>query len=302
VWTLRADAVTVRHRALVSEDEQGLQHTVRAGDRCGDAETAGTSRADLGIVGARVGLGAEQAVAGGSGEVSTDLGWCKVGPDEMQYVRELQEIEERDPGLWSRPRSMRSLAYHESTALRSTSYSTEVVPGLLQTEAYMTELFRANALAELELRACVQVRLNRQAILYRDNPAEFICFIHEQAVRLPVGGADLMREQLLHLVFVAAKSNVSVRVVPTSAGGHTACRGTFNLLENGKGHRPLVFLDSWAGGVFIDEKASVAEYQRLLPKLDSISLSEAESQLWLADLASDHGRAKGEPDAELEDQ
>lgn len=236
------------------------------------------------------------------GEVSLYLGRCHVPPDEMQYVRELQKIEERDPGLWSRPRTMRSLAYHESTALRVTNYEPEFVPGLLQTDAYMTELFRANNLSDDEVRACVEVRKDRQAILYQSNPADFLFFVYEQAFRLPIGDPDTMRDQLLHLVFIAARSNIDIRVVPTSAGVHSICRGSFLLLEYGKGHRPLVFLDSWTGGMFIDDRMYVTEYRRLLPKLDSIALSGAESQLWLADLASDHGRAKGEPDAELEDQ
>jgi hypothetical protein len=65
---------------------------------------------------------------------------------------------------------------------------------------------------------------------------------------LPVGDPSLMREQLLHLVFTAAKSNVTIKVVPTSAGGHTVCLGSYLLLEYSKEHRPLVFIDSWTGG------------------------------------------------------
>jgi hypothetical protein len=74
------------------------------------------------------------------------------------------------------------------------------------------------------------------------------------------------------------------------------------LLEYEKKDRPLVFLDSWTGGVFLDDSASIAEYRSLPRKLDAISLSGAESQLWLADLASDHGRGKGVPDAGLEEE
>jgi transcriptional regulator with XRE-family HTH domain len=242
------------------------------------------------------------------GEVSTYLGWCRVPPDEMQYVRELQEAEERDLGFWMGaaatrlvPPWLRSLTYHESTALRSTSYEPEIVPGLLQTEAYATAYMAGFDLPDDELRALVEVRMSRQAMLERSSPGDYIFFIYEQALRLPVGDAAIMRDQLLHLVFAAARSHVSIRVVPTSAGTRSVCRGAFLLLDYGEKDRPLVFLDGWIGGFFVDDSACVAMYKKLVPRLDAISLTEAESQLWLADLASDH-RGRGAPDADLEEE
>lgn len=244
-------------------------------------------------------------------EVSQYLAWLHVAHEEIDYVLDVKDIDERDLGFWMRspdtgpmPKSLRSLVYHEATASTSTSYEMEVIPGLLQTEAYVTELLIGTGrVPDLLLPAYVRARKDRQTILGRSGQAHFTFFIHENAVRLPIGDAITMQDQLLHLVFSAARSNVSIRVVPAAAGARAVCQGSFRLLEYGKRHRPLVFLDAYTGGLFIDDQTYVAEYQKLRPKLDAVALSEGESGEFLAALASDYDdRVRGVPDADVEEE
>jgi transcriptional regulator with XRE-family HTH domain len=244
-------------------------------------------------------------------EVSQYLAWLHVPHEEIDYVLDVKEIDERDLGFWMRapdigpmPKSLRSLVYHEATAEVSTSYETEVVPGLLQTEAYVTELLRGTGrVSEQHLPAYVRGRMDRHSILERPDPGYFTFYIHENALRLPVGDAVTMQDQLLHLLFSSVRKNVSIRVVPLSAGARAVCQGSFRLLEYGKAHRPLVFLDAYTGGLFIDDPEYVREYQRLHPKLDAIALTEGESGEFLAALASDYDdRVKGVVDEDVEEE
>jgi hypothetical protein len=95
---------------------------------------------------------------------------------------------------------------------------------------------------------------------------------------------------------------VTIRVVPTSAGAQSVCRGSFRLLEYTKDHRPLLLLDGWAGSMFLEDTKFIGAYRDLLPKLDSIALSEGQSTDLLVSLASEYERAKGEPNAQLEEE
>jgi hypothetical protein len=244
-------------------------------------------------------------------EVSQYLAWLHVPHQEIDYVLDVKDIDERDLGFWMRspdtgpmPKSLRSLVYHEATAEASTSYEIQVVPGLLQTEAYVTELLIADPHAPSEqVPAYVRARMDRQSILGWPRPGHFTFYIHENALRLPIGDAITMQDQLLHLLFSSARSNVTIKVVPVAAGARSVCQGSFLLLQYGEKHRPLVFLDAYTGGLFLDDPQYVREYQSLRPKLDAISLSEGESGEFLATLASDYDdRVKGVLDADVEEE
>jgi hypothetical protein len=237
-------------------------------------------------------------------EVSYYLGWCRVPADEVATLLELKDIDRRDPGFWTPlSTSMRSLVYHESTATRSTSYESSVVPGLLQTEPYVEALFRGGGFPERKFASGVKARLDRQQILDRPMPGEFIFYIHEQALRLTVGSLSTMHEQLLHLVLAAAREHIAIRVVPMSAGAASgAFEGSFRLFEFSKRDRPLLYLSSWVGGLFIDDASYISGYRGLVPKLADIALSLGQSRELLASLASEYDRAEGDLHADLEEK
>ncbi|HEX3957095.1 MAG TPA: DUF5753 domain-containing protein, partial [Trebonia sp.] len=72
-----------------------------------------------------------------------------------------------------------------------------VVPGLLQTEAYARAILstRVGATVE-ELDDAVTARLERQRILDREHPPELWVILDEMVLRRPIGGPEIMREQL----------------------------------------------------------------------------------------------------------
>lgn len=122
------------------------------------------------------------------------------------------------------------LAY-EAEATRCSDYQTLLIPGLLQTEAY-AEAVTAGGYAVLgpdQVESLVEVRMRRQERLREDDPLILEAVVTEAALRLRVGGADVMRGQLRKLRDVAALPNVDLRVVPFDAGEKSAGTGAFVL-------------------------------------------------------------------------
>jgi transcriptional regulator with XRE-family HTH domain len=234
---------------------------------------------------------------------------CGVQEEELFAILDIRAVEQWNPGYWMRPHgmgklanSLRSLVFQETKAIRSTSYETDVIPGLLQIREYAAALLFGEGFPAGYFEDLLQARLDRQDLLGLRDAPEFIFFLHEQALRLPVGDADVMYNQLLHVVLSMARSNVTIRVVPISAGAQSVCRGSFRLLEYTKEHRPLVHIEGLAGAMFLEDTKFITAYRDVLPKLDSIALSEGQSTDLLVSLASEYERAKGEPNAHLEEE
>jgi hypothetical protein len=109
--------------------------------------------------------------------------------------------------------------------------------------------------------------------------------VHEHALRLRVGSQNAMREQLLKLLFIAALPHVTLRVLPAAAEEQASFGGPFRLFEY-REHNPLVYLDQPWTGLFLEDREFVTNYRRLLPKISSTALDEAESRTFVADLAN----------------
>jgi transcriptional regulator with XRE-family HTH domain len=209
---------------------------------------------------------------------------------------ELCRLAGRKIGYWLSPHgewlqdSLTSLIFHEATADRCTTYEPRLVPGLLQTAEYARTRIAAEQWRSLkDVDECVRVRLERGQVLHVPNPGRFPFFIHEQALRFEVGGAAIMQEQMIKLVLLAGLSHVTVRVVPTSAGDQAAFGEQFQLFEYGD-HRPLVYLDNHATGLFLEDREYVAPYRDLVTVLSKAALDEGQSRQMIATLASVYDR------------
>lgn len=194
--------------------------------------------------------------------------------------------------------SLGSLIYHESTASSSTCYEPQVVPGLLQTESYARSMIGRESWRIAEnVDFCVRARMARQRILWRPKAARFEFLIHEGALRLEVGGSATMHEQMLTLVLLSGLPTVAIRVVPSTAGAAAAFGGAFRILRYAE-HQPLVYLDAYVGGMFLEDQEFVASYRRLVPAIAEVALDEGQSREFLAAMASDHDRGSDQPDAD----
>ncbi|HEV2784473.1 MAG TPA: helix-turn-helix transcriptional regulator [Actinophytocola sp.] len=242
--------------------------------------------------------------SGGRGQSEVDvaiyLTFCGVHKEELNELLELAR--EPDDGYLIRPHGqrlpdeLRSLVFHETTAVNIHEYDPLLIPGLLQTEAYARALFYWTGLIpQEEVEARVQARMDRQALMRRPDPPVFDFFIHESALRSQVGGEQVMNEQLLQLVFQTSLSHCVIRIVPSTAGPHGAFNGPFRVMRYAE-HGPVVYLETFTTSIFLDGRADIETYGRILARISRLALSVGESRDFLAQLASEHDQPEEERD------
>ncbi|MGH3451515.1 MAG: helix-turn-helix domain-containing protein, partial [Haloechinothrix sp.] len=125
-------------------------------------------------------------------------------------------------GVAGLPEQLTTLVDYELTAIAITEVSLTVIPGLLQSRDYSRVIYDAAGvpLGEIETRAAI--RIGRQEILTRDNPAQFCAVVDEAALRRPIGGPQVAAAQLRHLLRMGERPNITVQVLPNGLGAHPA--------------------------------------------------------------------------------
>ncbi|WP_440064926.1 helix-turn-helix domain-containing protein [Streptosporangium sp. OZ121] len=112
------------------------------------------------------------------------------------------------------------------------SWDPLLVSGLLQTENYARAVFRGDlAGSEEEVQEQVDARMRRQLILKKDNPPVLWALLDEWVLRRPVGGPEVMCEQLDHLATIAGRQNVTVQIVPHDAACTAGMMSGFVLAQ-----------------------------------------------------------------------
>jgi len=122
----------------------------------------------------------------------------------------------------------------EAEASKISTYQSDLVPGLLQTEQYATAVLSAYPLRTTpeEQERSVDLRRARQdRLISGDNPLILDAVISETVLRRSVGGVDVMRDQLEHLIRMTERPNITVRLLPFAAAEHAGINGAFDVLE-----------------------------------------------------------------------
>ncbi len=218
------------------------------------------------------------------------LGVCRVKGPERDRLLALRR-EQDTPGWYQQhgaqlPQQLRTLINHEKKAVALSDFQPLVVPGLLQTAEYARALIVETGIVPPgEIDGRVAARLARQSLFTRERPAAFTYYLHEFALRLPVGGPVVMAEQLQHLRRISTRSYLSLRVVPAMRGGHPGIAGAFMLMEFAE-FKPVAYLDSETACLFLERPEEIAAYRRILAALAETALSEGESRQLIAALAT----------------
>lgn len=140
-------------------------------------------------------------------------------------------------------------------------YSPEVFPGLLQHETYaraiMAPTGHTNDLLETRLR----FRLSLAEALTRDEqPLELWVVVGEAALRKNIGGRDVMRLQLRHVVQLCRdRPNVTVQVMPLNAREHYLIGATVTIYRFDGKISEIASADTTIGEQFFERDSSVAE-------------------------------------------
>ncbi|WP_406208585.1 helix-turn-helix domain-containing protein [Streptomyces decoyicus] len=205
---------------------------------------------------------------------------------DQRYVDALAELANvRKRGWWdqfrgSLPQGLLDVAELEWHATRLRSEQAVHLPGPLQVGAYARAIFDA-ALpplprSEVELR--VVFRLHRQQILERDNPVNYVAYVHESALRMQFGGRAVTREQLQHLCAVSELVNVEVRVLPVEAGAFPGAGHAVLYAEGDVPRLDTVQLDSAHGPEFTHADAQLAKYREHMDWMHARTLGVRESR------------------------
>ncbi len=224
-------------------------------------------------------------------------------PDRTAALMELAR-ETKSKGWWHSYSDVIAPSFElyvglESAANRLRQYEPELIPGLLQTEAYATEVFRTRDrnLADDEVRRRVAVRRERQELLTRMWPSapRLEVILNEAVLRRPLRDPAAMAEQLRHLTRAGGLPNVSVRVLPYAVGIHPAAMagGPFVILDfpdNGdvRGAEPTtVYSDGLTGSLYLDKPTEVDAYGAVWDEITKSSLNEAQSKKLIATIAKE---------------
>ena len=181
------------------------------------------------------------------------------------------------PGWWHSyndvlPGWFRTFVGLEEAASLIRGYEPHWIPGLLQTEDYARASVRVgfpDATSE-EAERRVALRLGRQHILTQPQPPRLWVVLDETALRRPAAttGTDIMRAQLDRLIEATQQPNITLQVLPFSAGLHPAMHGLFYVLRFPEQEMPdIVYGESMTSAYYLDKPEDAREYIHALDRI-----------------------------------
>ena len=166
----------------------------------------------------------------------------------------------------------------ETEACTVRELSLMYIPGLLQTEDYMRAVFGADRRRGGGCDNDVAVRLIRQKRLTDERePLSLVALVDEGALHRPIGGRDVMRAQLHHVIEAVQQPQVRLQVLPVSSGPHIGMDGAFVLLSFPEPDDDVMFVAHAAGAFHIEKKTDVEAAKLVFERLLSDACSADES-------------------------
>ena len=208
-----------------------------------------------------------------------------------------ERIEERLHGV---PFSagFRPFQPHEAEAAELRLFQHTLLPGLLQTEDYARAVLskHPNATAE-EISERVAGRLNRQVILDRAVPPPPVLWVllDENVLRREIGSPKIMHEQLLHLVELSQRPNITIQVI-SRIGAHPGLHGAFAIAET-QDHRTIVYLETAADGQTVEDPGTAADMALMFDTLRTEAYKGSETLALIERVAEEWNDTAPQPGA-----
>lgn len=168
----------------------------------------------------------------------------------------------------------------EAEAASISLYDTDLIPGLLQVEAYARALFESSdpPLDPAAIGQRIEARIRRQALLTRDDGPLLHCIVDEGALHRLIGGAAVMRAQLARINDAARLPKVTIQVVPLEIGAHLGLGSNFAVLNFSKAEvNDVVYVEGAVGNIYLEGAADLERYRRIFSRLQSIALDPESS-------------------------
>ncbi|AXE27367.1 transcriptional regulator [Streptomyces globosus] len=235
---------------------------------------AGVERTEMG---ARLGYSASTIAAYEQGRRVPPPRFIDQADDLLDAGEVLKEMKE-EVARAQYPAFFRDAAKLEAEAVELHVYDTHIVNGLLQTEEYARAVFtmRRPLLSEETIDERVQARLARQSTFTRQPLPTTSFVIEESVLTRPLGGANVMRGQLEHLLLCGQRRNVDIQVMPNGREEHAGLAGPFTLIETIEGRR-IAYVEAYKHSRLYTERQSVRELEEQYGLLRAQALTPRES-------------------------
>ena len=152
-------------------------------------------------------------------------------------------------------------------------YEPSVIPGLFQTQDYARALLRALGNSEKQVERRLEARTQRQRLLDSPTRPDLNFILGEAAVSRPIGGEDVMREQIAHILELSHEEGIAVQLLPFAAGPHRGMGSAFTVLQfEDPQLADLLYLeDAERESVSRDEAGDIKKYLDLFVELQAMA-------------------------------
>jgi transcriptional regulator with XRE-family HTH domain len=204
------------------------------------------------------------------------------GVDESERGQLLTLVREANQNGWwhsfsdAMPNWFQTYVGLEESAALIRTYEVQFIPGLLQTPGYARSIMGLNRpyMQSEEIEHRVDLRMRRQRMITEGTGPRLWAVIDEAALRRPIGGREVMRAQVQHLIEVSELPNIVLQVMPFRFGGHAAETGAFSILRFPEQDLPdVVYLEQLTSALYLDKRDDVDAYIQVMERLSVDSLT-----------------------------
>ncbi|MEO3813552.1 helix-turn-helix transcriptional regulator [Sphaerisporangium sp. B11E5] len=175
------------------------------------------------------------------------------------------------------PAHFRDWAVEEQRATALRFWAPLLVPGLMQTEGYARRVIScAPDITADEVERRVAGRMQRGTLFSRADPPAVMCLVDEGVLHRSVGGASVMREQLVYLLELAQRPNITIQVVPYSAEVLSGLLGAYAIAEM-RGNAYTVRVECQPRGRTITDRSMITDIVRRYDILRADAYSQRQS-------------------------
>jgi transcriptional regulator with XRE-family HTH domain len=177
----------------------------------------------------------------------------------------------------------------QAAAVAIETYQDQLVPGLLQTAEYARAVILALEpdLGGEQIERWLEIRKARQVRLVEDSPRTLKAVLDEAVLRRLVGGPEVMRQQLLHLLHATRLPTMTIQVLPFEAGEHAGLLGSFTIFRLPEKTPDVVLLEPGPRDRFLENKGELQWYGAAFVRLRDQALGVDQSRGLLKGLAED---------------
>lgn len=228
-----------------------------------------------------------------------ETGKATLRPAEVRALLDLYHVTDRDAVLglagYARRRSTvrvpdwaKTFVGMEADAAEIRTYQTELIPGLLQTEDYARVVTQAADPTRdpREVERLVASRIERQQRLHSPGAPLIWAILDEAVTRRQIGDKETIGRQLLHLVELNNDPNITIQVLPFSAGAHPAMGSSFVHLRLGDPpDGEIIYLEDMVSADYLGRPAQIASYITAFGMLAQMALNPTQSSLLIKSAA-----------------